>query len=264
VQPKPEHLGREYAAQFEHESVARAYYARPPYPDGVLDLLAALIVDRPRRVLELGAGSGDLALRLARRVDALDAVEPSSAMLAIARERQSQPDAPTNIRWFETSAEAHRFDGPYAGVVAAESLHWMDWALVLPAIARCLTPRGHLAIVAVRHLIDLPWQPQLIELIGRHSTNGAYRPYDLAHELTVRGLFDIAGQQTMIGAPFAQSAHDYIESFHSRNGFSRERMGADAAEAFDRELLALMRAHGTTDRVEAKVTSSVLWGKPRV
>ncbi|HMI90311.1 MAG TPA: class I SAM-dependent methyltransferase [Polyangiales bacterium] len=263
MEPKPEHLGREYAAQFEDESVARAYYARPPYPDGVLDLIDTLIVDRPRRVLELGAGSGDLALRLARRVDALDAVEPSAAMIAIARERQAQPDAPSNLRWFQTSAEAHRFDGPYAGVVAAESLHWMDWERVLPAIGRSLTPRGYLAIVTVRQLIDLPWQPQLMALIGRHSTTSAYRPYDIAYELTVRGLFDVAGQQTMIGAAFAQSAADYVESFHSRNGFSRERMGAAAADAFDRELHALMRAHGTTDRVEAKVTSTVLWGKPR-
>jgi SAM-dependent methyltransferase len=183
-------------------------------------------------------------------------------MLAIARERQAQRDAPSNIRWFDTSAEAHRFDGLYACVVAAESLHWMDWAVVLPAIGRCLTPRGHLAIVTVRQLIDLPWQPQLIELIGRYSTNGVYRPYDIAHELTVRGLFDVAGQQTVIGAPFAQSADDYVESFHSRNGFSRERMGA-AADAFDRELHELVRAHAPTGVVEAKVTSTVFWGKPR-
>lgn len=262
MQPKPEHLGPEYGAQFEDESMARAYHARPPYPAGVIELLDSLIVDRPRRVLELGAGSGDLAFPLARRVDALDAVEPSLAMLALARERQAQHDAPSNMRWFHESAEAHRFEGPYASVVAAESLHWMDWAVVLPAIARCLAPRGYLTLVTVRQLSDLPWQPQLLELIGRYSTNRAYRPYDIAHELTARGLFELAGQQTVFGAPFAQSADDYVESFHSRNGFSRERMGA-AAAAFDRELHALVRAHAPTGVVEANVTSGVVWGKPR-
>jgi SAM-dependent methyltransferase len=262
VQPKPKHLGREYATQFEDASVARAYHARPPYPDGVLDLLDSLIVDRPRRVLELGAGSGDLGLRLAHRVDALDAVEPSPAMFALASSRQAQPGAPRNVRWYHTSAEAHPFDGPYAGVVAAESLHWMDWPLLFPKLAACLTANGYLFVITVRQLIELPWQPQLADLIARHSTNRDYTPYDIEHELTTRGLLAFAGRQTIIGAPFAQSVDDYVESFHSRNGFSRERMTAAAADAFDRELRALVLAHTMEDVVLAKVTSSVIWGKP--
>jgi SAM-dependent methyltransferase len=264
VQAKPKHLGCEYAAQFEDASVARAYHARPPYPSGVLELIDSLIVDQPRRVLELGAGSGDLGLRLARHVDALDAVEPSTAMFALARSRQAQPGAPSNVRWFHTNAESHPFEGPYAGVVAAESLHWMDWPLLFPKLAACLTANGYLFVVTVRQLIELPWQPQLVDLIARHSTNRDYSPYDIEHELTTRGLLAVAGRQTIIGEPFSQTLDDYVESFHSRNGFSRDRMSAAAADAFDRELRALVLAHISGDVVMAKVTSSVIWGKPLV
>ena len=42
-----------YAAQFSDESVARAYYARPPYPGETFDILESLIPERPRSVLEL-------------------------------------------------------------------------------------------------------------------------------------------------------------------------------------------------------------------
>jgi hypothetical protein len=34
---------------------------------------------------------------------------------------------------------------------------------------------------------------------------------------------------------FEQSIDDYIESFHSRNGLSRERMSPEQADAFDEE-----------------------------
>src|SRR6201997_46993 len=55
------------AAAFGHPGVARAYRHRPPYPDEVFDLLEGLITDRPRTVLDIGAGEGALARPLARR-----------------------------------------------------------------------------------------------------------------------------------------------------------------------------------------------------
>ena len=155
---KPKHLGHEYAAQFEDRSVARAYYARPPYPEAVFELIESLVAARPRRLLELGAGTGDLTLRLAGRVDTLEAVEPSLAMLEIARAKQAQAIGPDNIQWIHATAEAHRYQGPYDAVVAAEALHWMSWEHVFPAIARSLKASGLLVIVCDRVLSGLPWR----------------------------------------------------------------------------------------------------------
>jgi SAM-dependent methyltransferase len=261
VSNKPQHLGPQYAQQFEDVAVACAYYARPPYPEAVFDLVSTLVTDRPRRVLELGAGTGDLTLGLAARADAIEAVEPSSAMLEVARVRQKAAGAPANIDWLRTTAEEHSYHGPYGAVVAAESLHWMSWEQVFPAIARSLSPSGFLIIVCDRLLVGLPWRERERELIARYSTNREFRPYDLASELATRELFTEAGRKECSEPRFSQSIDDYVESFHSRNGFSRERMGASAAD-FDRELRELVLGHMPSGRVEAKVVTTVIWGRP--
>ena len=65
----------ELAAVFGFRGVAGAYRHRPPYPAEVFDTLEQIITDRPRRVLDIGAGEGALARPLARRVDQVDAVD---------------------------------------------------------------------------------------------------------------------------------------------------------------------------------------------
>lgn len=260
---KPAHLAPGYGAQFADRSVARAYATRPPYPAELFEVLAALLPTGPRRVLELGCGTGDLTLGLARRVECVDAVEPAEAMLSIARQRTLT--GPSNICWVASSAETFTYDGrPYALVVAAESLHWMDWNLVLPAIESALTVDGRLAIVTGRDLGPLPWQLELRELVQRHSTNREYQPYDLVEELTARACFREEGRRVTVPIGFEQSVADYIESFHSRNGFSRERMGSDGAAAFDRALQALLAQHCGDGVVRARLSASVVWGRPRV
>lgn len=62
MRPKPAHLAPDYGARF---GVAAAYRHRPPYPPATLDLLAALVVDAPRAVLDAGCGRGEPARPLA-------------------------------------------------------------------------------------------------------------------------------------------------------------------------------------------------------
>jgi ubiquinone/menaquinone biosynthesis C-methylase UbiE len=85
MRPKPKHLGPQYGARFRDQSVVAAYAHRPPYPAEVFDVLARLVRDVPRTVLDLGCGTGDIACVFAPRVDRLDAVDPSPAMLARGR-----------------------------------------------------------------------------------------------------------------------------------------------------------------------------------
>jgi SAM-dependent methyltransferase len=253
---KPSHLAAEFAAQFQDPSVVEAYWTRPPYPRGVfaqLDELAA-----GGRVLELGCGSGDITYELAPRVRSVDAVDPSAPMLAVAKRRIQA----ANVRWFLDSAESFAPDGPYDLVVAAESLHWMHWREVLPKIGRCLAPDGIFAIVVDRAFSKLPWSAQLRLVVARHSTNRTYVPYDIVEELTTRALFQELGRATVVEHGFSQGIDDYVESFHSRNGFSRDRMRPAAAAAFDAEVRALVLAHRLTGVVSGEVSSTIVWGRP--
>ena len=259
VTAKPAHLAPEFGGQFADAAIARAYCARAPYPRETPALLESLCPPGPRRVLELGCGSGDLSLLLAPHVDWLDAVDPSPPMLRLARERAGTGAA--NVRWIESSAEDLVGDGAYALVVAAESLHWMEWSVVLPRIRGWLAPGAVLAIAARAHE-PLPWDRELRALIATHSTNRAFQPYDLVRELSQRKLFRELGRRSTAREPFEQSVDDHVESFHSRNGFSRDRMSTESAVAFDEGLRRAVLAHAPDGIVRMQSSTLVVWGEP--
>ena len=152
-----------------------------------------------------------------------------------------------NIHWIEGSMEDGPLEPPYALIVAAGSLHWMDWDIVMPRFDSVLTPHGKLAIV---HQTEqpTPWGPALGRLIAHYSTNRDYRPHNLIEDLTARGLFHRQGEHHTSPVPFRQSIPDYIESIHSRNGFSRERMPAEAAREFDRAVESYFKSSVWTER----------------
>ncbi|HTO09312.1 MAG TPA: methyltransferase domain-containing protein [Myxococcota bacterium] len=256
---RPAHLSAEFASQFADPSVVRAYRARPPYPAGTVEILESLLAPGPARVLELGCGTGDLTLALAPRVAALDALDPSRPMLEVARARAGS--AHPQVRWHAAPAERFEPDESYALAVAAESLHWMEWSVVLPRVARWLRPGAVLAIVA-RELAPLPWDGELRRLIATHSTNRGFRPYDLIEELASRGLFRELGRRRTPPEPVVQSLADYVESFHSRNGFSRERMTERAAAEFDASLRTAVLSHTPDGLVRGTGSALVVWGAP--
>lgn len=258
IAPKPLHLETPYSQQFCDASVVRAYPSRPPYPRALFPLLASLAAPGPSRMLELGCGSGDLTIGLAPFADQIDAIDPSAPMLALAWERQL---GLSNVRWHLETAEAFEPRGSYSLAVAAESLHWMQWDVVLPKIARVLDPRGALALVTSRTFIDLPWEHALRTLIAQYSTNRDYRAYDLVRELTRRGLFEEGGRRET-EERFSQDVDAYIESFHSRNGFSRDRMAARAAGEFDAAVRELVLAHCPTGIIDGTVVATIVWGTP--
>jgi SAM-dependent methyltransferase len=259
--PKPKHLAPEYGAQFSDLSVASAYRFRPPYPDEVYTLLDRLLGNTPRVVLELGCGLGEIARRLAAQTDRVDAVEPSRAMLALARSLPGGEQR--NLQWYECTAEAFAYRPGYGLVIAAESLHWMDWDRVLPAVRVALAPHGSLVLLD-RRLDTVPWWTALRPLIPRYSTNSDFQPYDLLDELARRQLFHPDGRTTTTPVLFSQTVEDYVESWHSRNGFSRERMSPSRASEFDTRVRDIVRPYAQGRFLCYKVHVEVAWGVPNI
>lgn len=256
--PKPPHLGQQYAAQFQDASIVAAYRTRPPYPEAVFDRLTTLLVE-PRVALDAGCGTGDVARRLARRVERVDAIDISARMVA-AGQRLAGGDA-ANLRWQVGALEDTPLSGPYGLIVTGESLHWMDWERTLPRLRAALAAGAALAIVE-RVELDSPWSAALLALIARYSTNREYRPYNLVAELERRGLFAQMGAIRTEPEPFSQSIGEYIESIHSRNGFSRDRMRPEDAAAFDDAVAALVAPHALDGRVMLRIAADIHWGAP--
>src|SRR5260370_27763442 len=90
MQPKPESFSAYYAETFKDHHVVDAYRYRPPYPDEGFNILAGLVTDEPRTVLDVGAGSGDIARRLVDFVERVDAVDFSPNMIAMGKQLPNQ------------------------------------------------------------------------------------------------------------------------------------------------------------------------------
>ncbi len=81
-------------------------------------------------MLDIGCGTGDIARLLARLVERVDAVDFSAGMIQVG---QGLPGgSASNLWWIIGKVEDVQLDPPFALVAAGESLHWMDWEIVLP------------------------------------------------------------------------------------------------------------------------------------
>jgi ubiquinone/menaquinone biosynthesis C-methylase UbiE len=104
-----------------------------------------------RRVLDVGCGAGALAVRLAGRVERVDAIDVSAGMIEAARER-----APGNVRCVLGDVMEYPLpEAEYDLIVSLTALHHLPLEAALGRLARALRPGGTLAVVALPRM-DLP------------------------------------------------------------------------------------------------------------
>ncbi len=262
---KPRQWSIQYASIFQDGSVVDAYQFRPNYPPETFSFLFSLIPPavRLRTVLDAGCGTGFIARPFAPFVDWIDAVDISQVMI---RKAQTLPGGNhPNIHWIAEPIESAPLGRPYALIVAAASLHWMDWDRVLPRFAAHLAPGCVLAIVeeVVR---PNPWDRDTAPILRRYSMNLDFTPYTMmsvVEELEQRQLFVLQGNYETAPATFSQPVSEWVESFHARNGFSRDRMGKVEANACDTELRSAIQPYCPDGVVKQAVGARILWGRPR-
>ena len=257
---RPESLGELYAARFQDQSVVDRYHLRPTYPSEIFTLLNALIVDEPRAVLDVGCGTGNVARPLANYVERVDAVDRSLPMLARARTLPGG-DSP-KIRWLHGRAEDVETQPPYALVTAGESLHWMDWGVILPRFAQEVSPHGVLAIV---YLVDqpVPWGEGYLQIVRRFTNNPTYVPFDWIAELEKYQLFQKLGECKTAAVSVRQTVEDYVAAQHARSSLSLETMTAEQATQFDMEMRTLLLPFAQDGLLTLSVVGGMTWGKPK-
>lgn len=127
------------------DAAAAAYErARPPYPDELVAWIVATAGLAPgTAVLDVGAGTGDLTVRLIDAGLLPVAIEPSDRMRELLRVRLPAIEIHADRAERLESLEDGRFDL----ATAANSLHWLEPEPTLSELCRVLRPGGCLAIV---------------------------------------------------------------------------------------------------------------------
>jgi SAM-dependent methyltransferase len=136
---------------------------RAPYPTAFFEKVAAALKITPdRSLIDLGTGPGLLALGFAPFAGAITAVDPESAMLALAR--QASARAARAVTFVEGTAESLPPElGPFDFVTIGRALHWMDPEPTKTVLDYLVAPGGAIAICASGTARD-----------GRNNWLGAY------------------------------------------------------------------------------------------
>jgi ubiquinone/menaquinone biosynthesis C-methylase UbiE len=143
---------------------------RRGYPSAVIDTLTgAFGLTGSDLVIDLGCGTGQLALPIARRVQAVAGVDPEPDMLTQARQAAAEQGV-ANASWLlgadtDLPALAALLGDRRAGAVTiGQALHWMAYRELIPALVPLLRPGGGIAVITngtPMWLQDSPWSRAL-------------------------------------------------------------------------------------------------------
>ncbi|MCY4018175.1 MAG: class I SAM-dependent methyltransferase [Chloroflexi bacterium] len=129
-----------------YDGIAGLYdSARPPYPEALFDDIAAYArLDESARLLEVGCGTGQATVSMARRGFTIDAVELGAQLGSIARQKLSAfPKANIICADFETISLPREI---YDLLFSATAFHWIDPAIRFHKARELLKPSGALAL----------------------------------------------------------------------------------------------------------------------
>ena len=124
--------------------------ARPGYPERVFDDIVSLSgIPAGGRVLEVGCGTGQATVPLARRGYEIICVELGDSLANLARRNLTGfPKVEVRTGDFEEVPPGGDFDL----LVSATAFHWLDPAVAYPRAARVLRPTGAIALLWNEHV----------------------------------------------------------------------------------------------------------------
>ena len=221
--------------------------ARPDYGEDVIDLVVEQFdLGDAARVLDLGCGTGQLAVALAPHARHVLGVDPNAAMLDAGRERAA--DAGVEVEWIQGSDEDLSGEwGPLRATVMGRSFHWMDQPRTLDRLRSVTERGGGVAIVDDTNWFTVgrePWQDAVYDLVGEYLDGLPERlhpeaieyddPWD---ELLADHGFDVT--TATFDRRREWSVDEIVDYVFSLSYCSPERFGDDAP-AFERDLRALL------------------------
>ncbi len=202
-----------------------AFYERYrlTYPHRLIRRVAELSGLKPGdAVLDLGCGTGMLAIPFAREGMAVTAMDPEPEMLAATAAAAEAEGAGVRV----TLQQAGSYDltpdmGPFQLVIIGRAFHWMDRTATLAMLDRIVTPGGGVALFHDAHppVEENGWFKTVCDISARHRLKRVerggghrrYEPFLLASAFTEMDGLSVTIRQSVtvddiVGRAFSMSA----------------------------------------------------------
>ncbi|WP_335989974.1 class I SAM-dependent methyltransferase [Glycomyces sp. MUSA5-2] len=231
---------------------------RPGIPEEVATILdQATVAASPRRLLDVGAGTGLVAEALLHHFDDIIAIDNDPGMLAVA-EKALRPQLPegSSLSLVESTAEEFK---PPAGwqadlVTICRAFHWLDQATVLELLDDQVADDGAVAIFGDNSfwVANSPWKQSVRNVIkdflgeerraGSGTFNHHNRPYS---EIMEESPFN---QVEEVRVPVHREwTTESILGYLYSTTFAAPHLFGDRLEAFETEVLAALAQHNSKD-----------------
>lgn len=172
--------------------------SRPNPPYEVIEILQGYLGHKPKRIVDVGCGTGLSTLLWIHEAEEVIGIEPNDDMRATAESKRKQLKESEQERLQFKKALSHKLDLEPASadiITCSQSFHWMEPAPTLKEFAKVLVPGGVFAAY------DCDWPP-----VSSFELENAYMElYDYANEL--------AAHQT----PANEQAQKWSKDHHLRN-----------------------------------------------
>jgi ubiquinone/menaquinone biosynthesis C-methylase UbiE len=255
------------SGRFQSAAVLYDRY-RLSYPDRLIARLAGLAgLKSGDAVLDLGCGTGMLAVAFAKIGMAVTAMDPQSEMLAAAETAAQAAQVAVAL----VAGGSHDLTpqmGPFALVVMGRSFHWMDRAATLAMLDKIVAPDGGVALFHDAHppLAENSWFKTLCEVQDKYrrampgGQRGGHRRYErflfesaftqidglsvtIRQPLTVE---EIVGRALSMSACAPQILGEACEEFAARLSSALREMSPDGKFIEVAELVALLARRANT------------------
>ncbi len=182
------------------------YYAkyRLGYSQSFFDhIIKSFDLDKSSRVLDLGTGTGQIAIPIAAYVKEVVAVDPEEEMLEEGKQQAAQKGI-TNITWLKSTAEEISSElGMFKVTAIGASFHWMKQDDVLEKVYALTEAGGGVVIVAN------------VSTIINNKGNDAWK------DVVWKTIKEFLGEERRAGNATYQEPKDRFETILSRSKFSR-------------------------------------------
>lgn len=259
------------------------YYARYrlDYPPALYEVVrqAFTLDDQPRgTLLDLGTGTGFIALELARHFEQVVGLDVDAEMLHHAGEAAENRGV-TNVEWRQMPAEdLDALDGtdlgaPYRLVTAGSAFHWMDQPRVLELLRTRLEPGGGILLAGLPGFISIddtkqtdPIAEVILPVVRKHlgelrrAGSGTYAPPVKRWE---DFLADAGYEGVEVGyVPFTVEFDlDGVVGLLYSTSFANRRILGERVEAFESDLRDALLAFEPSGRYQRSYEAEWVLGR---